>query len=234
VAGVTGARAGGARHAAHRAHCGHAAGAGGGRGCTLLRVLRARAVVVSARPARRFGLRSTYVEYVLVTQGRGGHPSKHRGWRADMGWLVAGSWLSRWWSVARPPLQLGRQAAGTATHSWGAPSAPGHTCCSPSFYRHDKNRRQHEQKCRGISATAPAAARCSGRCRSRCARRGWGWRRRWSGSCQRDTQLRSLHRGGCPNRWHSLVNCDHGDSITRGGGQAAAGVTHSSGGHSCR
>jgi hypothetical protein len=23
----------------------------------------------------------------------------------------------------------------------------------------------------------------------------------------------SLSRGGCPNRWHALVNCDHGDSI---------------------
>jgi hypothetical protein len=21
-------------------------------------------------------------------------------------------------------------------------------------------------------------------------------------------------RGGCPNRWHSLLNCDHGDSTT--------------------
>jgi hypothetical protein len=26
-------------------------------------------------------------------------------------------------------------------------------------------------------------------------------------------------RGGCPNRWHSLVSCDHGDST-------ASGLTH--------
>jgi hypothetical protein len=29
---------------------------------------------------------------------------------------------------------------------------------------------------------------------------------------------RSLSRGGCHNHWHSLANCDHGDSINQVGG----------------
>jgi hypothetical protein len=32
------------------------------------------------------------------------------------------------------------------------------------------------------------------------------------GSCSQNGH--SSSRGGCPNRWHSLVNCDHGDSTT--------------------
>eukprot|EP01047_Picozoa_sp_COSAG01_P076055 COSAG01_NODE_13232_length_1616_cov_2.297297_1_plen_127_part_00 len=31
---------------------------------------------------------------------------------------------------------------------------------------------------------------------------------------------RSLSRGGCHNRWHSLANCDHRDSINQVGGGA--------------
>jgi hypothetical protein len=67
-----------------------------------------------------------------------------------------------------------------------------------------ENPRQHDPVARGGGGRR-------GRSTHRAQTSG-GSRWRFSFTCSRNGYLSS--RGGCPNRWHSLVSCDHGDSTT--------------------
>eukprot|EP01047_Picozoa_sp_COSAG01_P033667 COSAG01_NODE_2487_length_7592_cov_4.423328_2_plen_137_part_00 len=65
-----------------------------------------------------------------------------------------------------------------------------------------------DEKCAPTSATGPRYATRPSAISSRRSNS----RKMSEEGCRQNGYLSS--RGGCQNRWHSLVNCDHGDSTT--------------------
>eukprot|EP01047_Picozoa_sp_COSAG01_P009465 COSAG01_NODE_389_length_17708_cov_111.404452_5_plen_209_part_00 len=113
-----------------------------------------------------------------------------------------------------------RSAASSAAAFSNSPSAM--ACSASATYPGDpilnlvtRNRRdigksQSEQTACNME-TPGSHGRVLGRARARVG--GWALLRR-AARCVQNGYL--LRRGGCQNRWHSLVNRDHGDSTTTG------------------